>query len=309
MTNGHPCVVFGPEAQGWGSWQWVGADLLPALDTDFRTESFPTWEAPRCDVLVLVKHPPPPGWLERFDSRTAILYCPVDHFSEVAAIDAESPMLRRCHRIIVHCERLRRYFEPYAPVEYLDHHVKFAAPLREHFRPEGDLFWVGVRSNLPALVEWGNDHPLPGTLDVLTNLEDPARPLTPANLGFRSDIPVRVHDWSPERQIEMTAAARAAIDVKGNDFRSRHKPPAKGIDFIASGIPLAMNPDSSTTEHLARMGFDIADPLDTGRWLSRGYWEETRRFGLALRELLSLERVARRFKRVIDEVLAERQGV
>jgi hypothetical protein len=70
-----------------------------------------------------------------------------------------------------------------------------------------------------------------------------------------------------------------------------------------------MNPDSSTAEHLARMGFDLADPLDTEWWLSPEYWEETQRFGLALRELLSLERVARRFKRIIDEVLAERRGI
>ena len=57
----------------------------------------------------------------------------------------------------------------------------------------------------------------------------------------------------------------AAIDIKGDDFRSRHKPPAKAIDFIASGVPLAMNPDSSMVEHLARMGFDVASPLDTER--------------------------------------------
>src|SRR5262249_46357850 len=154
------------------------------------------------------------------------------------------------------------------------------------------------------LVAWLNAHGLPGSLDVLTNLEDPASVPTPAELGVRASVSVRIHNWSPERQVELTSAARAVIDIKGDDFRARHKPPAKGIDFIASGVPLAMNPDSSTTEHLARMGFDVASPLDTDRWLSRAYWEETRRFGLALRELLSLERVARRFARIVREVLA-----
>jgi hypothetical protein len=230
------------------------------------------------------------------------------YFGTLADIDAEAAMLRRCQRIIVHCKRLAKYFEPYTRVEYLDHHIKFAAPMREQFQPKGDLLWVGVRSNLPPLVDWVNANPLPGPLDVLTNLEDPERPPTAAEIGLRPGVPVRIHDWSPQRQIELTATARAVIDIKGDDFRSRHKPPAKGIDFIASGVPLAMNPDSSTTEHLARMGFDLADPLDTDRWLSREYWEETRRFGLALRELLSLERVARRFKRIINEVLAERRG-
>jgi hypothetical protein len=120
-------------------------------------------------------------------------------------------------------------------------------------------------------------------------------------------LPVRVENWSKERQIELTAGAKAALDIKGQDFRSRHKPPAKAIDFIASGVPLALNPDSCVVEHLARMGFEVASPLDTKRWLSRAYWEETRRFGAALRELLSLHRIGLRFKRIIEEVLAERR--
>ena len=119
---------------------------------------------------------------------------------------------------------------------------------------------------------------------------------------------VVIENWSAERQIELTAQARAAIDIKGEDFRSRHKPPAKGIDFIASGVPLAMNPDSSTVEHLARMGFEVASPLDTERWFSREYWEETRRFGAALRDLLCLERIGLRYKRIIDKVLGERRS-
>jgi hypothetical protein len=60
-----------------------------------------------------------------------------------------------------------------------------------------------------------------------------------------------------------------------------------------------MNADSSPVEHLARMGFDVASPLEPDRWLSRAYWGETRRFGLAIREMLSIERVARRWRLVI----------
>jgi hypothetical protein len=82
------------------------------------------------------------------------------------------------------------------------------------------------------------------------NLEDPADPPSPAEVGFRRDAEIRIHHWSPERQLALTAAARAAIDIKGDDFRSRHKPPAKAIDFIASGVPLAMNEHSSPVEHL-----------------------------------------------------------
>jgi hypothetical protein len=237
-----------------------------------------------------------------------VLYAPVDYYGSVAMIDNDARMLCRCDRVLVHCERLRRYFVPYAPVEYIDHHIKFAAPLRDQFQADGNLLWAGVRTNLPPLAAWVNAHPLPGPLELLTNFEDPVVPLWPAQFGFRRGVKVRLHNWSAELQLKMTASARAVIDIKAHDFRSHHKPPAKGIDFIASGVPLAMNHSSSTVEHLARMGFEVPSPLDTERWLSQAYWEETSRFGSALRELLSLERVARRFKRIVEEVLTERRG-
>jgi hypothetical protein len=71
------------------------------------------------------------------------VYSPVDYY--VSPAD--------CSRIVVHSQKLRYYFEPYAPVEYIDHHVRFAAPMRERFLSEGFILWVGVRTNLPPLVD------------------------------------------------------------------------------------------------------------------------------------------------------------
>ncbi len=303
----HPVAAFGPQAFGWGSWDWVGADIHSVLGIGFTVHEFDPWEAIKADVVVIIKHRPPDSWIEQTARLSKLVYTPVDAYATIADIDADSSWLYQCARIVVHCEGLRKYFAPYAPVEYLDHHVKFVAPIpNECHPPLGNLLWIGVRSNLAPLVRWTNENPLPLPLDVLTNLEDPDRFPTPREIGFNGNTEIRIHHWSPERHIAMTAAARAAIDIKGDDFRSRHKPPAKAIDFIASGVPLAMNQDSSSVEHLARMGFEVAEPRDIDRWLSREYWEETRRFGAAIRELLSLERVARRWKRIIDEVLAER---
>jgi hypothetical protein len=299
-------VAFGPEASDWGSWEWVGADVVHELGKCCEARSFERWQDPQSAIAVAIKHVPPSTWAAQVARDSILLFAPVDFYGGSEMVDADAPVLRSCARILVHCERLRKFFEPYARVEYMDHHVKFAAPLRDAYRTEGNLLWVGVRSNLPPLIRWVNAHPLALPLDVLTNLEDPTHLPTPEELGFSPTTAVTIHHWTPERHVAMTAAARAAIDIKGQDFRSRHKPPAKGIDFIASGLPLAMNPDSSTVEHLARMGFDVADPLDTDWWLSREYWEETRKFGAVLRELLSLERVGRRWKRIIYEVLAER---
>jgi hypothetical protein len=302
-----PVVAFGPVMPDWGSWEWVGVDVAAALAKCLRVVTFSGLEVPTCEAAVVVKHSPCVEWLEQLRVRAGVVYCPVDCYGSPADIDNDAPVLRQCARILVHCERLRRYFEPYGPVEYIDHHIKYAAPVRETYLQNGYVLWVGVRTNLPPLAEWVNAHPLPRELRILTNPETPDQIPDPEEFGFRRGQAVRIDRWSKEAHLELLAGAKAALDIKGSDFRARHKPPAKAIDFIASGVPLAMNPDSSAAEHLARMGFEVASPLDTDRWFSPDYWEETRRFGMALRELLSLERIGRRYRRVIEEVLAERR--
>jgi hypothetical protein len=288
---------------GWGSWQWAGDDICGELSEHFRTRRFEGKVIPQSDVVIFVKFAPPADLVEEIARRAAVIYSPVDYYGSSAEIDCDAAMLRKCSRILAHCDRLRKYFEPYAPVEYMDHHVRFAPSMREEFHSDGFVLWVGVRTNLPPLVDWVNSHPLPCPLRVLTNPETPGCVPAPAEFGFSPTVDVQIEQWTPERQLEQTAKARAAIDIKGTDFRSRHKPPAKGIDFIASGLPLAMNPDSSTVEHLTRMGFDVVSPLEIDRWFSPQYWEETRRFGTALREMLSRKRVGFRYKRIIEQVL------
>lgn len=298
-----PPVAFGPVAEGWGSWDWVGADIRRELARQgLDAREFAAWDVPDAAVVVLVKHAPPPAWAEAVARRSALVYAPIDRYGSAGEIDADAGLLRRCARVVIHCERLRRYFEPYAAVEFMDHHVKFVASMQAEFRDEGEILWAGVRTNLPPLVAWVNSHPPPRPLRVLTNPEDPASVPTPEALGFRRGLEVAVERWTPERHLECSGSARAFLDVKGDDFRSRNKPPAKGIDAIASGLPLAIESGSSTAEHLARMGFDACPPEDVDRWLSRAYWEETRRFGAALRELLSLERIGRRYGMLVRRV-------
>ena len=297
----NPVVALGPEMLGWGSWDWLGVDLRDELARYYRTVTFRGIDVPDCDVLVIVKHTLPWDVVERVATRSAVLYLPVDSYGAVEEIDADCRLLRKYSRVVIHCERLRRYFEPYAPVEYLDHHVKFVPNQAVSHRDDGPgailwrILWVGARSNLPPLVTWVNSHPLPGELLVLTNPETPGQVPWPAALGFQSGLSVQIQEWSMEAHLEALSHCRAAIDIKGDDVRARNKPPAKAIDFIAAGVPLAMNADSSPVEHLARLGFEVASPLDVGRWFSREYWDETRRFGSALRELLSIERIGRRF--------------
>lgn len=295
-------IGFGPETPGWGSWDWVGSDLAEELSGSFRTLSFGWNGVPQCDVLFVVKHPLPAEFWERASDLVQVVYCPIDHYASLAEIDSDGWWLRRCARVLVHSETLVKYFARYARTEYIDHHVKFIAASPTPFRLTGPILWVGVHSNLPPVVEWVNRHDLPAELIVLTNVEVRS---SPSEWGFDSNRnQIRIETWSRSRHIDLLNGCRAALDIKGDDFRSRHKPPAKAIDFIASGLPFAMNVESSSVQHLARMGFDVASPEDLDRWLSPEYFEETQKFGYALRELLSRARIGNRYRRIFSEVLS-----
>lgn len=267
----------------------------------FATSAFEWGEMPVAEVIVIVKHLPDDAWWRALPNSSRVVFCPVDRYGSVGEIEQEYAHLRRCRRIVVHCERLRKYFASYAAVEYVDHHVKFVPDSPLQFSSDGPILWIGVRSNLAPLADWVNLRPLPRPLWILTNPEGKEKCCCPATFGFVNDQ-IRIERWSPTTHLEWLQQAAAALDIKGDDFRQRHKPPAKAIDFVAAGLPLAMNAGTSSAEHLARLGFDLPDPADD-YWLTQDYWQQTRTFGAALRELLSRERVGRRWRNLICDVL------
>lgn len=296
-------VLFGPEAPSFGSWVWLGKDLVHSLTSCFSTGVF-RQSIPDAEVVVFIKFLPEPSVLKELNERSVVVYCPVDIYGSAAEIDSDAEKLVCCDRIVVHCHRLVRYFASYAPTTYMDHHVKYVVPTRSGVVESGPILWVGERSNLDPLVQWINESvPLPETLLVLTNVEDPADVADPSTFGFRDDRDVVIQAWSPEAQMQCLHRCRAAFDIKGNEFRPLHKPPAKAIDFLASGVPLAMNSDSSSVEHLRHCGFNIPTPDDTSRWLSREYAVDTQRFGQAISELFSLQRVTTRWEWMLRELI------
>ncbi len=279
-------VAFGPVMPGWGSWDWVGADLIDELAQYSHTDAFTFEGIPDVDVIVIVKHAPPPGWFDTARRQAVLVYCPIDCYDSAQSIHADQGWLRQLQHVVIHCHRLREYFAPYAPVTYLDHHLKFITPALGESIPTGPILWVGVQTNLTPLVEWVNHHVLPASLLVLTNFGE-EEPVTVRSAGFREGTDVTIQRWTPQRHLQSLRGARAALDIKGGDFRSRHKPPAKALDYLAAGLPLAMNPDSSPAEHLAGLGLEVANPEDTQRWLSPEYAAQCRRLGAAVRGRLT----------------------
>ena len=101
---------------------------------------------------------------------------------------------------------------------------------------------------------------------------------------------------------------KAALDAKATSrFNQYYKPPTKAQQFVASGIPFAVNPESYSAEYFRTRGFDVASPADADRWFSRRYWEETQDWSGRLRAEASLEAVGERYRQLIEAVL-ERSG-
>lgn len=204
-SSDRPLIAFGPELAGVGSWEWNGADLVEQLSADFRTVTFAR-EVPRYDVLVIVKYNLPLSVVQRVARDAAVIFVPVDYYGSSAEIDRDARMLRCCSRILVHCERLRKYFQSYAPVESIDHHVRFIAEPAADAGRNPNVLWVGMRTNLPPLAAWVHSNPLPGELQVLTNLDGPAERADPADFGFQDGGRVRIEAWNPRRHVAAAAA-------------------------------------------------------------------------------------------------------
>lgn len=295
-------IAIGPELPEFGSWNWLGADLIATLSDRFEMRAFRE-EIPAADVCVFLKFLPPSDILERIREQSLIIFCPVDVYGSAAEIDGDAERLLSCDRIVVHCDPLSRYFRGYSQVISFPHHVKYVADIPAVRPVDGPLLWIGLDVNLPPVVEWVNKHGLPRELVVLTNAEPDAPVPNSDSLGFRGDVPVRIECWSVDNHLNWLPRCRAALDIKGDDFRARHKPPAKACDFLASGVPLAVQPDSSAAVFLREMGFNVAGLADP-RWLSEEYLAETVQFGRAIRELFSLRRLAFRWEMLLEDVLS-----
>lgn len=298
-------IAVGPALPGIGSWEWLGVELAEALQRRHAVQVFRD-RVPACDACLLLKSFPERDDVAALARRVPVVYCPIDRYGSSAEIDRHGVFLSRCAAIVIHCETLRKYFQSYARVEYCDHPLKYVAEPREDHPTDGPILCVAVRNNLPPIVQWVNSAKPPGELWLLTDPPDGRDEIPGAELGFAATYMVRVGKWNARRHVEWASQSWAAVDVKGNDFRARHKPPAKAFDFLASGLPLAVNAGHSSQAHLARLGFALADVRDTERWFSREYRRDCVRFGERLRNELSAERVGERMNAILEGVLEKR---
>lgn len=309
-----PVVAFGPE-RDFPTWNWVGYDTARELSKAYRVIVYSEGQrwAPRCDVLFIIKNRPPASFVAQArDHGTRIVYCPIDFYLSRKNIDGDSAFLKSCDMVLVHCERQIPLVRPYCPAtHFVEHHSKYTLPQMADFKEDGYVLWIGGCQYLSFILNWLKLHPIRNEVKILTDLDKAwnrwgARRYS--TLTFRPDDRViagcEIHKWSERKQLEMMRECKAAIDLKQlNIFNQYYKPPTKAQKYVTSGIPFAINPGSYSEEYFRARGFQVASPVEPERWLSRSYWEQTRKFGLELRASTSLEAVGKRYRDFIESIL------
>ena len=307
-------VAFGPE-RDFPSWDWVGFDTSRELSKYYQMTIYNSsrTDPPDCDVLFIVKVKPPAEFVaaaRRKGSR--IVYCPIDFYESQEQLRGDADFLRACDMVLVHSERLLPLVQTYCPNTYfVEHHSRYSLTQMADYKDNGFVLWVGGCQYLASFIGWLQKHPIGAEVKILTDIDKAwsirgARRYATLSLSRKtwSIAGCEIYPWSEKLQFEMLRECKAAIDVKQVEiFNQYYKPPTKAQKYVGSGIPFAVNPESYSAEYFAARGFVVASPSDSERWFSRDYWEETRRFGLKLREYTSLEAVGSRYKDLIESLL------
>jgi len=299
-----PCIALGPEVCR-PSWDWIGFDISRELSKYYDVKVFlpNATKAPKCDLAIFIKHRPSQNFLrEASEANIKLIYCPVDHYNRFEEVQRDAEFLRHCQAILVHSERLVKVFEPYCQtVKFVEHHNRFGLNEPAVFRLDGYVMWVGGVQNLPPVIKWLKDHPLGVAIKFVTNY--PTTFKGSLKNVLRIGDAHEIVNWSPRRQRDTMAGARAAFDIKGGGFNQMNKAPVKAQKFVASGIPFAVNQESYSAEYFGTRGYPVPSPMDTEYWLSRDYWDKTQAVRNNFREQLSLENVGLAYKQIIDRIL------
>jgi hypothetical protein len=254
-------ISIGPELPEFGSWNWLGKWMIETLSPTFDVTTFSDHEnPPPTDVVVFLKFKSSTIRLMELQQTSRLVFVPVDVYGNSWEIDSDVVNLRLLSLVILHCQRLTRYFRGVTDFVCLDHPLKYILPEIRSERVDGPLLWIGKKCNLAAVIPYLQEFSQTHDIRLLTDIDQNS---CRAEAFGLSDRRTQVGKWSPQRHIEWMATAKAAVDVKGDDFRSRHKPPAKSIDFLASGVPVITNRGSSVDLNLTPRGFSL---LDADRW-------------------------------------------
>jgi hypothetical protein len=294
-------ISIGPELPHFGSWSWLGHWMIDSLAAEFDVSTFKDPEfPPQSDIVIFLKFKPSHARLSELRRNSRLIFVPVDIYGSAGEIDADRCSLGCFSQVILHCSRLSRYFEGLVNHRCLDHPLKYHLPEIRTERIDGPLLWVGKQCNLPSVIPCLKRFSRHHELRLLTDI--PQDRCAAKEFGL-DDRRVEVGQWSPQRHLEWTTTAMAAVDVKGCDFRSRHKPPAKTLDFLVSGVPVITNRGSSVDLTLTPRGFSLLEETCWQGNVSKEFQQELAHQAVMVRPEISREACAATLLQCIHDVM------
>ena len=307
-------IGFGP-VTSLPSWKWVGEDTSKELSKHHEVVQYSSFqEVPPCDVLFVIKQMPSPVFVQAAHHYgMKVVYVPIDFFTTRNSVKMQGNELNKLDLILSHSARLMPLFSRYAETRYIDHNGKFFLDEMAPYKEDGYVLWIGGFQFVPYLLLYLSHHHIDEEIKILADYRNPAAIRCAETFAGLIRLPkmkiegnsvngYQLYDWSEELQKKMLQEAKAAIDIKGQDFHQMHKPPTKAQKFVCSGVPFAINEESEAFVYFKDLGFNVCLPTDTDRWFSRDYWEETATFGQSLREDLSLESIGKKYNDYIEEI-------
>jgi hypothetical protein len=307
-------VAIGPVAN-LPSWQWVGLDAVNELSKYFHVELFNSFKTiPGASVVIVVKKLPPASFIEQArEKRKKIIYIPIDHFDSEIHINANANILRNCTYILSHAESLVYYFKKHSASYLIEHPSKYSLDKMEKWKPQGFVLWIGGYQFVPYLYKWLLKFPIDLELVLCTDYNNKSAQARAEGIANSLGVSLKgtkckMCEWSEETQASLMKEAKAAIDIKGDDFSQMHKPPTKAQQCIASGIPFAINDGNNCYCYFKNRGFNVATPNDMQRWFSESYWQETSRFGKLLKKYTSSKEIGLGLKKCIDNIMNPSQA-
>jgi len=308
-------IALGPASPA-PTWTWIGLDMAAVLSQWFAVRTFRDFrDVPSANIVFLIKHRPPDRFVTAaIAQQQRLVYAPVDRYISAGQLVEDSTFLGCCDAVVCHCERLLPLLAPVCRrLCFIDHHNKYALPALTTYKSTGYVLWIGGCQYLPYLLRWRRAHPLSAEVKILTDLANVRARLAGQVLANRLGLGMilkadtrtlddcEVYAWSEPLQRDMMIECKAALDIKDEvDFNQVHKPATKVQQFVASGIPCAVNVASYAHEYFQRRGFDMAAPVEWERWFSPQYWQETQMMASRIRQTTSLEAVAQQYRELFD---------
>jgi hypothetical protein len=174
------------------------------------------------------------------------------------------------------------------------------------------IFWDGYLNNMYTLER------LNAVVEKLArDVDQDIEMVYNTNLPARDDGIIKYREWSIRNWKEMILRSDIGVIIKPvDDERQQKKPPTKLISYMSSGLPVVCTPsaaDRSVVAH-GETGYFAYTDDELYRYLrdlveSRDLRE---RIGVAARrsvaERFSIDRVARRYTEIFDELIQERRG-